>query len=130
MPRGSQRNFTSAFGQLQKQARGLLIGLRNQIRATESEIARLKKEESKLLDLARPSRNGAPAAARGRTRKGGRVNWGSVLERMPKQFKAAHVRSIRGLKGKRSSEIFAAITRWIEAGNVKRRDRGVYERVK
>ena len=68
--------------------------------------------------------------ARGRTRKGGRVNWGSVLERMPKQFKAAHVRSIRGLKGKRSSEIFAAITRWIEAGNVKRRDRGVYERVK
>jgi len=38
------------------------------------------------------------------------------LEQLPKQFKAAEVREIRGLKGKRPSEIFAAITRWIEGG--------------
>ena len=40
------------------------------------------------------------------------------------------MRSVRGLKDKRPSEIFAAITRWIDAGNVKRRGRGTYERVK
>ncbi|HTW88772.1 MAG TPA: hypothetical protein VMD75_12285 [Candidatus Binataceae bacterium] len=40
------------------------------------------------------------------------------------------MRDVRGLKGKRSSEIFAAITRWIDAGAVKRRERGVYERAK
>ena len=130
MPRGSRRNFSSALEQLQKQARGLLVGLRQQIRASESEITRLRKEESKLVSLAGPSPNGTGRAARGRARKGGRVNWSSVLQRMPKQFKASHVRNIRGLKDKRSSEIFAAITRWIEAGTVKRRDRGVYERVK
>ncbi|MGC1676370.1 MAG: hypothetical protein WA740_02455 [Candidatus Binataceae bacterium] len=47
---------------------------------------------------------------------------------MPKQFKAADVRGVRGLKGKRPSEIFAAITRWIDGGMAKRKSRGVYER--
>jgi hypothetical protein len=52
-----------------------------------------------------------------------------VLEQLPKQFKAPDIRQIRGLKDKRSSEIFAAVTRWIQAGTVKRKERGLYERV-
>ena len=32
-------------------------------------------------------------------------------------------------KDKRPSEVFAAITRWIDAKMVKRKSRGVYERV-
>jgi len=52
-----------------------------------------------------------------------------VLSALPKQFKAADVRNVRGLKQKRPSEIFAAITRWIDAGAARRRARGVYERV-
>jgi hypothetical protein len=51
------------------------------------------------------------------------------LEQLPQQFKAAEVREVRGLKGKRPSEIFAAITRWIEGGIVRRKARGLYERV-
>jgi hypothetical protein len=51
-----------------------------------------------------------------------------VLAQLPKQFKASNVRQIRGLKDKRPSEIFAAITRWIEAGLAKRRTRGLYEK--
>jgi hypothetical protein len=130
MPRISRSNFGSALGQLEKQARSLLAGLRNQIQATETELARLRREESQLLGLAGRSGDGVVAATRGRTRKGARIDWSSVLERMPRQFKASNVRSVRGLKDKRSSEIFAAITRWIDAGAVKRRERGVYERVK
>ncbi len=130
MPRTSRNSFDSALGQLQKQARGLLIGLRNEIRATEAELERLRREESKLSSLAGQTRDGVPAASRGRTRKGGRINWTGVLQLMPKQFKASNVRGVRGLKAKRSSEIFAAITRWVEAGAVKRRERGVYERIK
>jgi len=130
MPRTARKNYNSVLGQLQKQARGLLIGLRSEIRATEAELERLKKEESNLSSLAGRARAGAPAAARGRARKGGRINWSLVLEQLPKQFKASNVRDVRGLKGKRSSEIFAAITRWIDAGAVKRRERGVYERAK
>jgi hypothetical protein len=67
--------------------------------------------------------------ARGRGGRG-RINWGEVLDKLPKQFKASDIRSVRGLKDKRSSEIFAAITRWIESGSVRRRDRGIYERLK
>jgi len=52
-----------------------------------------------------------------------------VLNQLPKQFQASHIRAVRGLKNKRPSEIFAAITRWIEAGTVKRKARGAYERV-
>lgn len=130
MPRTARKSFDSVLGQLQKQARGLLIGLRNEIRATEAELERLKKEESNLSSLAGRARAGTPAAAGGRARKGGRINWTLVLEQLPKQFKASNVRDVRGLKGKRSSEIFAAITRWIDAGAVKRRERGVYERAK
>jgi hypothetical protein len=44
---------------------------------------------------------------------------------MPKQFKAGDVRKVRGLKDKRASEIFAAITRWIEARSVKRKERWI-----
>jgi hypothetical protein len=59
---------------------------------------------------------------------GGRINWRSVLAQLPKQFKASNVRQVRGLKDKRPSEIFAAITRWIEAGLAKRKTRGLYEK--
>ena len=59
---------------------------------------------------------------------GGRINWRIVIEGLPKQFTASDVRGIRALKDKRASEIFAAVTRWIDAGIIKRKERGLYER--
>ena len=59
-----------------------------------------------------------------------RISWGAVLEQLPKKFKASDLRQVRGLKDKRSSELFAAITGWIKAGSVKRKARGAYVRVK
>ena len=59
----------------------------------------------------------------------GRTDWRAVLEKLPKRFKASDVRKVRGLANKRSGEIFAAVTRWIDGGMVKRKERGVYERV-
>jgi hypothetical protein len=97
----------------------------------ESKLAQLKDDESRLSLLLSGAVSrvvGAPAARGRRGKSSGRVDWSTVLAQLPKQFKAANVRNVRGLKGKRSSEIFAAITRWIEAGTVKRKARGVYER--
>ena len=37
---------------------------------------------------------------------------------------------VPGLESKLSSDIYAGITRWIDAGLVKRRDRGVYQRIR
>jgi hypothetical protein len=126
MPRKRvNRGDASAFQQVQQQARTLLAKLRKDIRVKESALSRLKDEEARLGSLIGNERGGARAVSGPR----GRVNWRNVLSALPKQFKAADVRNVRGLKQKRPSEIFAAITRWIDAGAARRRARGVYERV-
>jgi len=126
MPRGRRKGVTasSAFRQIQSQARALVANLRKEIHVRETELNRLKAEESKLSTLMGRPATEAPARAVGR----GRINWRAVLDQLPKQFKARDIRGVRGLKGKRPSEIFAAITRWIDSGLVKRKARGLYER--
>jgi hypothetical protein len=128
MPRkNSATAVTSAFLHVQHQARALLMGLHKEIRVKEGELARLKEEESRLgllVGSAGVSREARPS--RGRA---GRINWRAVLKQLPKQFKASDVRAVRGLKGKRPSEIFAAVTRWINAGLAKRKTRGLYEKI-
>jgi hypothetical protein len=124
----------SAIRQVRRQAGAVLAKLRKDIRALETELARLKHDEDLWGRLAgRGSAGGgvarAPrAASGGGGGGGGRINWRNVLAQLPKQFKASNVRQIRGLKDKRPSEIFAAITRWIEAGLAKRKNRGLYEK--
>lgn len=127
MPRKkASRAATSAFQQVQRQARTLLINLRKDIRLKESMLSKLKEEEARLGSLIGRGGGRAKAVSAG---AGGRVDWRNVLAALPKQFKAADVRKVRGLKQKRPSEIFAAITRWIDAGAAKRRARGAYEKV-
>jgi hypothetical protein len=127
MPRKQvSRGAASAFQQVQRQARTLLINLRKDIRTKESILSKLKQEEARLGSLIGGGGRAAKAISIGPR---GRVNWRAVLSALPKQFKAADVRDVRGLKGKRPSEIFAAITRWIDAGAAKRKARGVYEKV-
>jgi hypothetical protein len=135
MPRRKNKaGVSSALRQVQKQAQVILISLRKEIRAKEQELLHLKNQESNWGRLTGTGATRvaaaakAPVTASGR-KHGGRVNWRAILEQLPKQFKAIHIRDIRGIKGKRPSEIFAAITRWIEAGTVKRKARGLYERV-
>jgi hypothetical protein len=127
MPRkDTSRGAASAFQQVQRQARNLLLNLRKEIRLKESALSKLKQEEERLGSLIGRVGGSAKSVSSGPT---GRVNWRAVLSALPKQFKAADVRDVRGLKGKRPSEIFAAITRWIDAGTAKRKARGVYEKV-
>jgi hypothetical protein len=132
MPRTSLGGVTSAFERIQRQARTVLGGLRGQIRAKENELLRLKQEEARLSHLlgggGKAGQTARAAAAPGGGAGRGRINWREVLKQMPKQFKASDVRRVRGLKSKRPSEIFAAITRWIDAGLAKRKKRGIYER--
>jgi hypothetical protein len=131
MPADTSRvRTTSAIGEIQKQARQLLSNLTSQIRSMETDLRRLRETEVTLVQLTglQPTSPGGRVTKRG-TVVGARINWRTVLEQMPKQFKAADVRKVRGLKYKRPSEIFAAITRWTEAGRVKRKGRGLYARV-
>lgn len=132
MPRGKRSQRGSAYQQVQRQARALLIMLRTEIRSKEAELKRLKEEAAALDRLGGGAGKVAgttPADAADGAGNGGRVDWRAILEELPKQFKASDIRSNRAVKSKRPSEVFAAITRWIEAGMVKRKSRGVYERV-
>lgn len=129
MPR--KKNFggvSSALRQVQQRARLVLVNLRKEIRVKEAELVRLRQEEATLGRLA--GGGGGQALRNGRGRSGGgRTNWTTVLQQLPKQFKASDVRVVRGVERKRPSEVFAAITRWIDGGAAKRKSRGVYERV-
>jgi len=126
----SANTVTSAFRQVQQQARSLMANLRKEIRAKETELRRLREEESRLSMLI-----GGHAASRRKVASGAsangsaRIDWRAVLEQLPRQFKAADVRKVRAVTGKRPSEVFAAITRWIRMGSAKRKARGMYEKV-
>jgi len=115
-----------AIDQIAGQARQLLTRLRDEIRAREAQLQGLKKEEAKLTVLAQ----GQVGAGTARRRASKRISWGGVLEQLPRKFKASDLRQVRGLKDKRSSELFAAVTRWIQAGSVKKKAPGAYVRVK
>lgn len=57
MPRTTSAQITSAFRRVQKQARGLLVGMRREIRSKEADLLRLKKEESQLSAITGQSGN-------------------------------------------------------------------------
>jgi hypothetical protein len=100
--------------------------LQRDIRNIESELAVLRKQEKQLLLIT--GQENASMSSDGEAPRGGRTNWRAVLDKLPKRFSASDVRGVRGIGDKRSGEIFAAITRWIDSGLVKRKERGVYER--
>ncbi|HKD67872.1 MAG TPA: hypothetical protein VKB84_13590 [Candidatus Binataceae bacterium] len=124
MPR--QDASTSAFEHVRQQAVNALNKLRHDIRTIETQLTTLRHQEEQLVSI---TGDGRVSTSNGAAARGGRMNWRVVLEKLPKRFKASDVRGVRGLANKRSGEIFAAITRWIDSGAVKRRERGVYERI-
>jgi hypothetical protein len=124
-----------SYKQLQEQAQAALRQIQKDIREHEKELTALRDQERRLDSMfdgtadswGRSAGRGGhrtPAASGGR-----RTDWGAVLAKLPKQFKAADVRKAPGMSDKRYGDIFAGITRWIEAKQVKRKDRGTYERV-
>jgi hypothetical protein len=137
------RKSTGAFSQLQQQAKKFLGGIAAEIRLKRAELALLEQQFEQATGIAglrgRASLSkDARTKAIGRPRKSGggnsrssrRSNWTEVLANLPKEFKASDIRKVRGFKDKRASELFAAITRWTDAGTVKKKARGVYIRVK
>jgi hypothetical protein len=128
MPRKKFARADSGFQPVQQQARALLEALRVAIQSKQAELERLKKEETALDRLSGSFDTAARATtSSGRGRPARRVDWSEILQQLPKQFRAADVLGIRAVAGKRSSEIFAAISRWSDGGLVKRKSRGLYE---
>ncbi len=121
------RKNANPLSELQQHARKLLAGLSSEIRSRKLELAQLEQYFEKLTGLAGLRAPVSPP--RGARLAVGRINWSEVLAKLPQEFKASDIRKVHGLGNKRPSELFAAITRWIDSGTVKKKTRGVYLRV-
>ena len=120
------RIYASALRQFRRRARTALADLRREISARETELRELRDEEI-LAWLA--GRVALPTPSARHSAGSGRVNWRQILVKLPKEFGTAELRKVRALKYKRQSEIYAGIARWTDAGLVKRKERGVYQRL-
>jgi hypothetical protein len=128
-----KKGSAPAYKKIEAQAQAVLRQIQKDIREREKELTTLRDQEQKLESMFGKADGSAPSAARGGSHRspgyGRRTDWGAILVKLPKQFKAADIRKAPQISRKRPSEIFAAITRWINAKQVKRKDRGVYERM-
>src|SRR5262245_41896321 len=102
----AQTEIPYSYRQIRGQAVSALRQTRVDIRTREQELDQLRRQEQQISALLGPVRGAERPAA-----SGGRTNWRVVLEQLPKEFKASDVRKVRGLGGKASNEIFAAINR-------------------
>ena len=121
------RTYPSTLRQFQRRARAALRDLRREISSRESELHELRDEETRLAPLAR--RVAMPTPSAGLSTGSGRVDWRQVLDRLPKEFRTSDLRKVGALRNKQSSEIYNGISRWTDAGLVKRKERGVYQRL-
>ena len=119
--------YASAFRQFQRRARTALTDLRREISARETELRELRDEEMRLARLA--GRVALPSSSARHSAGSGRVNWRQVLDKLPKEFSTSDLRKIGALRNKQSSEIYNGISRWTDAGLVRRKERGVYQRL-
>jgi hypothetical protein len=130
MPRIDKVHITSAVDHLRKIAGQALVSLRSEIQTKEGDLRRIKEEVAQLVTVIGLRRAEKSTEHQGTTTSAKRIDWSAVLKKLPKQFKAVHIRKVRGVQDKQHSQIFKAIMRWVEAGSVKRKDRGLYERVR
>ena len=121
------RTYPSALRQFQHRARTALADLRREISSRETELRELRDEEMRLARLT--GRAVSPTPSTRLSAGSSRVDWRQVLAKLPKEFRTSDLRKIGALRNKQSSEIYNGIARWTEAGLVKRKERGVYQRL-
>jgi hypothetical protein len=121
----SAETQTSPYQRIRETAQAALRKVQTEIRIRETELSQLRQQERMLQAFTGSQANGAAPRAGARRR----VDWRAVLSELPKQFVAADIRKVPGIANKGNNEIFAAITRWIDARLVKRKARGSYERI-
>ena len=135
MPRkrsGSATAVSSAFRQVQQQARSLMVNLHKEIRAKEIELRRLKEEEARLVSLigqSSKSSNRGRASKKPGPSRSGRVIGAKCSNNFPRNSRllmfarfAASRASVHRRSSLRSRDE-------IDLGAARRRSRGMYEKI-
>lgn len=117
------------IAQLRQQAASVLQAIEEQIAVRETELEELRSQLAtwrRLLGV-----DAVSASKRSRrlpTRKGGRVNWDSVLASLPSRFGVKEVLKNPDAARRGRVQVYQALTRWELAKRVRRIEKGVYEK--
>jgi len=115
-PRKRSKTLESLEGKLEviirREVQKVLRVLKREIAKREGELATLKAEFSKGLDLLRGREKGGPARRRRRARRGRQTNWKQVFSSLPAHFTLETLLR-HPVAGKRSKpHLYAIISRW------------------
>jgi hypothetical protein len=106
-----------------------IVDLRREITKKSSELTSLREDLAryqKVHDLL----NGQPIAARSKTNRTvrrKRLDWNSVLKRLPTSFAVNNVSNVTKLKS--TTYIHSMLARWVKQRKIKRVERGKYEKL-
>jgi len=127
------------FEAVRHQAARLLATIGGEIQRRENELQHLRRQaenwRAAIGKVGRSSTVRLPRARQGRPsnrlmgktgRGGGRVSWDEVLGSVPSQFRVEDVLKHPGARAKGRSQIYAALSRWLAAGKIKRIAMGKY----
>jgi hypothetical protein len=106
-----------------------IVGLRKEISKKSSELTALRKtltKYQKVHDVLNGDSSGARSKANGRLRWK-RLDWNSVLKRLPSSFALGNVINLAQAKSKTS--VHRMLAKWVKQRQVKRVERGKYQKL-
>ncbi|MBI3303578.1 MAG: hypothetical protein HYZ72_16060 [Deltaproteobacteria bacterium] len=119
----------SILASLKQQSTKALASLHQEISTREKELAVLKKTEAQWRSVvgAQPKAAtpaAAPSRPRAATKK--RLNWDTILARLPATFTNKEVRQ---RTHKPMEQVYAGVSRWVKDNKVKRNPEGKYQKI-
>jgi|ERR687895_626940 cell division septum initiation protein DivIVA len=106
-----------------------IVGLRREISKKSSELTSLRKELARYQKV-HDVLNGQSSAARSkanRTVRRKRLDWGSVLKRLPSSFAVGNVNNLANRKS--TTYAHRMLGKWVKQRKIKRVERGRYEKL-
>jgi hypothetical protein len=106
-----------------------IADLRREISKKSSELTALRKtlaRYQKVHDVLNGDSSGARSKANGRVRWK-RLDWNSVLKRLPSSFALGNVRNLANTKS--ATSVHRILAKWIKLRQVKKVERGRYQKL-
>jgi hypothetical protein len=117
------------LGGVRREVSKVLRGLKREIARRESELAAVKAEFARGVEILRGRAKARPAPARRRAKRARRVNWKAVFASLPARFSLKTLVA-HPVAGKRSKpQLYAILSRWKKDRVLARVSGGGYRKV-
>ena len=117
------------LGGIRREVLKVLRGLKREIARREADLAAVKAELARGMDILRGRAKARPAPARRRARRARRVNWKAVFALLPARFTLKTL-ARHPVAGKRSkAQLYAILSRWKKDRVLAKDSTGGYRKV-